>query len=374
MRCLTEALLAVAPQHNYLLILPPDAVDSIDTSQANAEKIAADIPYYSFREQVQIPSILRRYGADLLHAPHFNVPLVCPCPRVVTIHDVIYLACREDLPSAAGRMYYKGMMSAAVRLARRIITDSEFSKSQIRRLFGDNREIKVIYPGVDGRFHPVTDRTRIEQLRARYGIRGDYILYTGIFKPRKNHSGLLRAFRRFLQLGGEAHLVIAGPMAEGETQLRQLAEELRITDRVVFPGFVKDSDLPALYSGARAYACPSLYEGFGFTVLEAMACGVPVVCSEESSLPEVAGTAVVYADARNAEKFGEAMYRVTRDGALQRALVEKGFANILRFEWRSAAMQTLAVYEQVLDAQPKIPLTHHERSAPRIWSRKGASR
>lgn len=374
MRCLTEAMLSAAPQHNYLLILPPDAVDSIDTSQANAEKIAADTPYYSFREQVRIPSILRRYGVDLLHAPHFNVPLVCPCPRVVTIHDVIYLACREDLPSAAGRLYYKGMMSAAVRLARRIITDSEFSKSQIRRFFGEDHEIEVIYPGVDERFHPVTDRTRSEQLRARYGIRGDYILCMGIFKPRKNHIGLLRAFRRFLQSGGEANLVIAGPMGEGETQLRKVAEELRFADQVVFPGFVKDSDLPALYSGAKAYACPSLYEGFGFTVLEAMACGVPVVCSEESSLPEVAGRAAVYADARNADKFGEAMYRVTMDGALQRALVEKGFANVRRFEWRSAAMQTLAVYEQALDAERKIPSAHHKRSAPRIWSRKGASR
>lgn len=374
MRCLTEALLSAAPQHNYLLILPPEAVDNIETSRANVEKIAAEIPYYSFREQVQIPSILRRYGADLLHAPHFNVPLVCPCPRVVTIHDVIYLACREDLPSAAGRMYYKGMMSAAVRLAGRIITDSEFSKSQIRRFFGDAREIEVIYPGVDERFHRVTDRTRIEQMQTRYGIRGDYILYTGIFKPRKNHIGLLRAFRRFLQLGGDAHLVIAGPMADGETQLRQVAEELRIAARVVFPGFVKDSDLSVLYSGARAYACPSLYEGFGFTVLEAMACGVPVVCSEESSLPEVAGTAALYADARNADKFGQAMYRVITDGALQRALVEKGFAHVRRFEWRSAAMHTLAVYEQVVEAQRKTSLTYHKRFAPRNWSRKGASR
>ena len=350
MRCLTEALLAVAPEHEYLLILPPNAVDSIDTSRANAEKIAAEIPYYSLREQMQIPSILRRHGVDLLHAPHFNVPLVCPCPRVVTIHDVIYLACREDLPSAAGRLYYKGMMSAAVRLARRIITDSNFSRDQIRRFFKADRDIEVVYPAVDSSFQSVSDPARLQAVQRRYGIRNDYILYTGIFKPRKNHAGLLRAFRVFLDLGGDATLVIAGPMKEGEEQLRRMAQELKISDRVILTGFVDESELPALYSGARVYACPSLYEGFGFTLLEAMACGVPVVSSAESSLPEVGGAAPLYADARNPLRFGDALYRAFTDLQLRRVLVEKGYVNVRRFGWRSTALQTLTVYRRAVGA------------------------
>lgn len=349
MRCLTEAMLAVAPQHEYLLILPPDSPDIIDVEQGSAvEKLCCSARYYSIREQMEIPRILRRRRVDLLHAPHFNMPLISPCPVAATIHDVIYLACPEDLPSPAGRLYYRAMMTAAVRVAGQIITDSEFSKSQIVRFLKTDREVAVIYPGVDPALQPVTDAARLHDIRARHGIRGDYILYTGIYKPRKNHTGLLRAFRRLLHLGGDASLVIAGPIGEGESELRRLAGQLHFADRVIFTGFVSDYDLPALYSGAHLYACPSLYEGFGFTVLEAMACGVPVVCSAETSLPEVAGAAALYADARSATEFGDALYRAFTDDDLRRMLVSKGFSNVRRFSWREAALKTLAVYQRAL--------------------------
>jgi len=350
MRCLTEALLSVAPEHEYLLILPPDRQEILDGRGARVEKFAPELKYYSIREQMELPRILRRHRVDLLHSPHFNLPLVCPCPRVVTIHDVIYLACPGDLGSSLGRYYYKAMMYAAVRLADRIITDSNFSRDQIRRFLKTDRGVEVIYPAVDPGFQSVSDPARLQEVQARFGITHDYILYAGIFKPRKNHAGLLRAFRRFLDLGGDATLVIAGPMKEGEEQLRSVARGLKIDDRVVFTGFVDDSELPALYSGARLYACPSLYEGFGFTVLEAMACGVPVVSSAESSLPEVGGEAALYADARDANDFGEALCRAFTDLTLRRALVETGYGNVRRFDWRKTALQTLAVYQQAVSA------------------------
>lgn len=349
MRGLTEAMLAVAPEHEYLLILPPDSLDVIRSEQGGTvEKIACPAAYYSIREQIELPRILRRHQVDLLHAPHFNVPLIPPCPTVVTIHDVIYLACREDLPSLMGRYYYRAMMTAAVRVAGRIITDSEFSKSEIARFLKTDREIEVIHPGIDRGFQPVIDAARIRDAQMRCGIRGDYLLYAGICKPRKNHAGLLRAFRRFVELGGEAALVIAGPLGEGEPELNRLVRELNLADRVLFTGFVNDFDLPALYSGARVYACPSLYEGFGFTVLEAMACGVPVVCSSEASLPEVAGGAALHADPRDAREFGDALYRAFTDGNLRRTLVKRGFTNAVRFKWHEAALKTLAVYRSAV--------------------------
>ena len=350
MRSLTEALLAVAPENEYLLILPPGEQEMFRHHGAQVGKVAPELKYYSIREQIEIPRILRRHRVDLMHSPHFNVPLVCPCPRVATIHDVIYLACAGDLPSALGRLYYKTMMYSAVRVADRIITDSNFSKNQIRRFLKTGRNIEVIYPAVDSSFQSGGDPERLQAVHARYGIRNDYILYTGIFKPRKNHAGLLRAFRRFLDRGADATLVIAGPMQEGERQLRCLAQELRISDRVVFTGFVEDSELPALYSGASVYACPSLYEGFGFTVLEAMACGIPVVSSAESSLPEVGGVAAFYADPRDAREFGDALYQAFTDLNLRRLLVEKGYANVRRFDWRKTALQTLAVYQRAVGA------------------------
>jgi glycosyltransferase involved in cell wall biosynthesis len=348
MKCLTEALVTAAPELEYLLILPHDALDLVKVPGARAVKLSSSLKYYSVREQLEMPRILRRYKVDVLHAPHFNIPIGCPCACVATIHDVIYLACQEDLPSPLGRVYYKAMMNAAVRAADRIITDSYFSRQEIRRHLRPDCDAEVIYPAVDSHFCPVTDPARIGELKSRYGIQRDYILYTGIYKPRKNHAGLLRAFRTFLDRGIAAQLVIAGPIDGGEMELRCLAADLGLSDGMVLTGFVEDSDLPVLYSGARVYACPSLYEGFGLTVLEAMACGVPVVCSKESSLPEVAGEAAAYVDARDPGQLADVLYQVFSDDKVRTDLLQKAAKNVGRFSWRHTALETLRVYEQAL--------------------------
>jgi glycosyltransferase involved in cell wall biosynthesis len=211
----------------------------------------------------------------------------------------------------------------------------------------------VIYPGVSREFLRMHDTATLRAVRRRYGIERDYILYTGIYTPRKNHAGLLRAFQRFLALGGDADLVIAGPLKEGDLELGRLAGELGLSAHLKLTGFVNDDELRGLYSGARVYACPSLYEGFGFTVLEAMACGTPVVCSAETSLPEVAGDAGCYANARDPEEFGAALFRVFMDSALRTALIARGADNLKRFCWQRAAAQTLDVYQHACGAAPR---------------------
>jgi glycosyltransferase involved in cell wall biosynthesis len=158
----------------------------------------------------------------------------------------------------------------------------------------------------------------------------------------------VRAFQLFGQQGQNAELVIAGPTAEGEQELKRLASELGVAAKVKFTGFVDDADLPALYSGARLYACASLYEGFGFTILEAMACGVPVVSSQATSLPEVAGDAALLADASNPEEFSQALVAAFSQDGLRADLIEKGFRNCQRFHWQEAARQTRAVYAKAL--------------------------
>ena len=349
MKCLTEALLTLQTEHEFLLLLPPDAQEVISTAGRRAEKVCCASPYYSFREQIDLPRILRRYKTDLLHSPHFVLPLRRPCTTAVTIHDVIYLACREDLPSLPGRLYYRGMMAASGRMADRIITVSQFSKQEIIRwLKLDPARIEAVHSGIDAVFQRVTDVSRIDTLRSKYGIETDFILYAGIYKPRKNHAVLLRAFQKVLATGVSAQLVIAGPLREGESNLKKLAAELEIEKEIVFTGLIEDSDLAALYSAARVYACPSLYEGFGFTVLEAQACGAPVVCSTETSLPEVAGDGALFADARDPEKFAAALARVFEDGALRANLTARGLENCCRFSWTKTAAQTLAVYEQAV--------------------------
>jgi glycosyltransferase involved in cell wall biosynthesis len=351
MQCLVEAVLAHKSGHEFLLILPPDAQELISVNGSGAQKISSSLKYYSVREQFELPRILRAQKIDLLHSPHFMMPLWSPCPAVVTIHDVIYLACKEDLPSWAGRLYYRRMMAASTRRAQKIITCSEFSRDDIVRwLQVDPARIEVIYPGVSPVFQPETDQQEIATVLSRYRIALPYILYAGIYKPRKNHAGLLRAFREFLSAGVEAQLVIAGPMDNGEAILKNLAQELGIANHVVLTGPVDDSELKVLYSAARVYACPSLYEGFGFTVLEAMACGAPVVCSPRTSLPEVAGEPAMYADPVDPEKFAEALARVFSDDQLRAELILKGRKHCERFNWARTAAQTIAIYEQAFGA------------------------
>lgn len=351
---MVEAVLEQETQHEFLLILPPDAQNLIANASGRAETLISGLKYYSLREQLELPRILRRHRIDLLHSPHFVLPLFGPCATVATIHDVIYLACKEDLPSWAGRVYYRGMMAASARKADRIITVSEFSKADIVRFLKvDPARIEVVYSGVSPAFQPVQDQSRIGQVRRRHGISREFILYAGIYKPRKNHAGLLRAMQKLIANGISAQLVIAGSMDEGRASLEKLAAELKIADSVIFTGFINDSDLAALYSAARVYACPSLYEGFGFTVLEAMACGAPVVCSNATSLPEIAGDAALFADPNNPDEFAHALARVFSDDELRSRLIARGHENCRRFSWQNAAVRTIAVYESVGPEAPR---------------------
>jgi glycosyltransferase involved in cell wall biosynthesis len=347
MKCLAESVTAQAPEHEYLLILPPDGEHLVYAP--NARKLCTGLKYYSVREQFELPQILRRHKVDLLHSPHFLLPLVRPCPAVATIHDVIYMACPEDLPSLAGRLYYRAMMTACSRMATRLITDSAHSKDEIvRYLKADVAKIEVIYPAVDPFFQSGADPAEVASVRSRFGIDRDYILYVGIYKPRKNHARLLKAFQLLLKTGARSRLVIAGPMGEGKPILQRLATELGIAEHVVFTGFVNDADLRALYSGARVCVCPSLYEGFGFTVLEAMACGTPVVCSSATSLPEVAGKAALYFNPYKPEEMAVQLGLAFSSDSMRSALIADGGRNLLRFNWTETARQTLTVYHQAL--------------------------
>ena len=349
MKCLVESILAQEPQGEYLLILPPGEEGLVQTGSSNAKIITPKLKYYSIREQILLPRILREHKIDLLHAPHFMLPLVRPCASVVTIHDVIGWRWKEDIESRIGRVYYRGMMYSAVRLADRIITDSKFSRDDIVRCLGVKREkIRVVYPGISSDFAPVSDKVQLESIRSKYRIEDEFIVYTGIYKPRKNHVALLRAFREFLSNESHANLVLVGPLEKGREELRRFVDELGISKKVIFAGFVSDPDLRALYSAARVYACPSLYEGFGFTVLESMACGTPVVCSGETSLPEIAGDSALYADPRKPDEFARALHKAFTDASLRISLTEKGRMNLQRFSWADTARETLEVYQNAV--------------------------
>jgi glycosyltransferase involved in cell wall biosynthesis len=292
--------------------------------------------------------ILKKYRAELFHALHFVVPVIKVCPTVVTIHDAIHFVYPQDLQSWKGRMYAKAMMTAAAHVADRILTVSEYSKSDIVRYLHVNQDkVTVTYALLDKRFTSVSDATSVQRMRQKLGITEDFLLYAGIFKARKNHGALLDAFALLRQQGKRVKLVIAGPLGDGVKVLRRRAVDLGISEHVVFTGFVPDEDLPALYSTATVYACPSLYEGFGQTLIEAMACGTPVVSYNDTSLPEVCGDAALLVDANDAPAFAAQIRRLLEDAKLRTALIEKGSKSIERFNANKIAQRTLDVYHDL---------------------------
>ncbi len=345
MRCIVEALVHEAPEHEYVLIIPHGLEHLLKLNGAQIKVLPVDVPYYSIREQFAIPAILAKHRVDLFHSTHFVVPVVRTCPVVVNIHDVIYMARREELKSRIGRIYYRCMMPLAAHWSDAVITSCEYTKKEIIYHLGASPDKVFVVPyGIDSRFQRVTDAQSLECVRRKYGISDQYVLYVGIYRERKNHAGLLRAFQHLVQSGIPSQLVIAGPINEAKQELRTLAAELGIEERVLLTGFVADEDLPALYPGARVYACPSLAEGFGLTVIEAMACGTPVVCAQNSSLPEAGGTAALFADITNPQLFAQALYRAFIDDALRQDLIDRGLKHATRFSWKLAAQETLKVY------------------------------
>jgi glycosyltransferase involved in cell wall biosynthesis len=348
MTCLVSAIVEQAPQHEYLFIMAP-GTEHLLPCVGRGQVVFSSAAYYSFAEQIAIPLILWKHKVDLFHALHFVVPVLKVCPTIVTIHDTIHFIYPQDLPSWIGRIYAKIMMMVAAHVADRVLTVSEYSKSDIVRYLHVNpQKVVVTYALLDKRFTPIEDKDALLRIRLKLGITEDFLLYAGIFKARKNHLALLDAFALLLTSGMQIKLVIAGPLGDGERLLRQKASELGILKHVVFAGLVSDEELPSLYTSAKTYVCPSLYEGFGQTLIEAMACGTPVVSHIGSSLPEVCGDAALFADANNPVAFAAQMQRAIKDVSLQATLIQNGYKNILRFDSCKVARRTTQAYGGML--------------------------
>ncbi len=287
-------------------------------------------------------------GIDLLHSTDHLLPPLRRVRTVFTVHDLIFLFFPEyHLP--LNRWYLTLMMPRFIRRADAVITVSECSRRDLVQVYGlDQARIHVIYEGIDDRFRPVEDREVVAAVRRRYGLPDGFILYVGTIEPRKNLTTLLEAYQTLKGQGFESKLVIVGKKGWLYQDFFQRLQELGLEDQVIFPGYVPDDDLPAIYSAAQVFAFPSLYEGFGLPVLEAMDCGTPVVCSNASSLPEVAGQAALTIDPRRPRELAQALQRVLEDAALRAELRGKGLGQAARFSWERAARETLRVYESVL--------------------------
>lgn len=303
-------------------------------------------------EQVGIVRAGTRERIDLLHSPYWSNPLWAPWPTVVTIHDVIQFVLPEYAWRKISRVYF-GIVSRSARRADAVITVSECSKRDIVTLLGlPPVRIHVIGNAVDASLHPVRDAWLLASVRERYGIAPRFILYFGGFDLRKNVPRLIESYARLpAALRKEYQLVIAGRYMHLGHPLypdpRQTVQRLGLDGRVVFTGQVREQDKAPLFSAATVFVFPSLYEGFGIPVLEAMACGTPVVTSDSSALPEVVGDAGLLVDPYDTDAISDGVRALLEDQARREDLARRGLERARLFTWQQVAEQTLRVYREI---------------------------
>ncbi len=343
-RELIRALLAQDCCNTYRLYTREPV--SADFFSPNANAVVRPIRFPRLWTLVRLSFEMRVHPPDILFVPAHVLPPIHPNRTVVTIHDLGHL----HFPEAHARLqraYHTWATQWNVRAATRVLADSEATQRdivQFCRVPFD--KVTVVYPAFDRQlYHPVQDPAQIQATCARLRIRRDYILAVGTLQPRKNYVRLIQAFNR-LKAGVET-LVIVGKRGWMYQPIFDEVTRLGLAARVRFLDYVPPAEMPALVSGARLLAFPSLHEGFGLPVLEAQACGTPVVCSMTSSLPEAAGDGALLVDPCDVDALTAAIERLVADDALREKLIANGFKNVRRFSWEDCARLLLSVFEEL---------------------------
>jgi glycosyltransferase involved in cell wall biosynthesis len=343
---LARSLPVVAPELDLVLITGGQDSGSLTLPAVPQLRCAASP--FSLRQQWAVPAALARLHADLYHSAFYLMPYWPRVPAVVTCYDLIPLL-YPDYFSPTRRAVYALAHRLAIARAGAILAISETTRADLVRLLGVASERVHVTPlAADPRFRPLPAE-RLAGLRAERGLPERYVLYVGSNKPHKNLVGLVRAFARLCGNGEAADvaLLVAGPWDGRYPEAKLAAEREGIAARVRFLGPVPDADLPALYGAAAVFAFPSEYEGFGLPVLEAMACGTPVVCGRTSSLAELVADAALLVDPLDVEALGEALARGLADEGLRAALRQRGLARAAAFSWERTAAETLSIYQRV---------------------------
>ncbi|EKE19177.1 MAG: glycosyl transferase, group 1 [uncultured bacterium] len=346
---LIEHLETIDDENQYVVFLRKENFDDYHPYSKNFTKVLADYRWYSFSEQVLFPKLLSEYKFDLMHFPHFNVPLMYRGNFVLTIHDLILLHFPTLRATLLNPFFYwikyaayKWVIGSAVRRAKKIIAVSEFTKNDIIGQYPRAKEkIVVTYEASDDlcRISNVSPHLILE----KYGIIKPYLLYVGNAYPHKNLEKLIDAFELILVKYPSMQLALVGKEDFFYKRLRYYCIRKNISS-VHFLGFVSDQDLDVLYRFSNAYVFPSLYEGFGLPPLEAMAKGTVVVSSDHACMREVLGEAAWFADAQKHENFAQGVLKVLDDKLLQQELIQKGYSQIKKYNWEKMAKETLLVY------------------------------
>ena len=333
----------------FVLFCRPKDRPTLASVGPNFHPVAETAGDYSLAEQWKIPLALRREGVTLFHAPHYVVPPLVSCRSVVTIHDCIHLMFQQYLPSRLAFSYARTSIRMASRRATRVLTVSESSKRDILRFVDiEPEKIEVIYNAYDELFSVEPREEDVARVRERYQLHDEFVMYAGNVKPHKNLERLILAFDLVRKRGlDHLKLVLIGDEISKYTALRRAVHQHQLHKHVRFLGYLPEETLAVMYRLARVFVFPSLYEGFGLPPLEAMASGTPVVISNVSSLPEVAGDAAVLVDPHDPSAIADGIYQALTDEQLRCDLRRKGLLRSQHFSWEKSVQRIREIYRDV---------------------------
>jgi len=345
--------------HEFVLFFNEPEFNAYTPNQPNFKKVLVNAPHYSFKEQTHFLKLLNEQNLDLMHFTHFNAPILYKKPFVVTIHDLTHtLFPGRKMRSLPYRLAYKAVVKNAVRRAKKVIAVSNNTKEDLIKILKTPTEkIQVIYEGANEEFRYIENQSELDEatqkLKATYGVTKPFLLYTGVHRYHKNLPRLIEAFAQITQKHQDLKLVITGKSDPLYPEAEQEVAKNNLQGKVIFTGLVPEKDLIALYNLAIAYVFPSLYEGFGLPILEAFACGTPIVASNVSSIPEIIGTTTTAATATsttnpqipNAILFNpydvtdiaEKIDQLLKNPELKKTLAQRGLERVKEFSWEKMA-------------------------------------
>ncbi|MGB9741611.1 MAG: glycosyltransferase family 4 protein [bacterium] len=304
--------------------------------------------YSPFWLNIAVTRVLRLKKVALFHGPNFVIPIKASCPCVTTIHDLAFLKV-PDAYTRIYRNYIRFQVQSAVKRAVAIIVVSEAAKRDLISLMNVPADkIYVIYHGIDDKFQPIKEQRFLESISKQFQLPLRFLLSVGVIERRKNITTLLQAAKPLIKQGLTDGVVLAGKDGLGADEVRQFAADLEICDQVYFLGYVSDEQLVGLYNLAQCLVFPSWYEGFGMPILEAMACGCPVVASDSSSIPEAAGAAALLFPPGDANALESKLRQLLTSELLRNELVSEGHKWARHFTWQKSAAEHLEVYRNVL--------------------------
>lgn len=361
---LVKELAWLDKKNEYVLFVLRSGARKLKPESSKLKVVQVTAPWYSWQEQMLLPWIFKKYRLDLMHFPHFNLPILYPGKYVVTIHDLTPKFFPGKGTSWLRKKGYELTLTSAVRRASKIITPSEFTKKDLIKHLGvPGSQIKVIYEGIKDRKSVAKHKQFLEKfsqhkkeafqrLHSKFKIQGlklPYILYVGVWRPHKNLVRLIKAFKILRQdWGFKCQLVLVGREDPRHPEIRRTWEKLGFKDDIFTPGFLLGEKLNLFYQAASLFVLPSLAEGFGLVGLEALNQGTPVAVSKIGPLPEILGEAAVYFDPLSPQDMAKKMIQVLKDESLQKDLVKKGQKILPRYSWQKMTQETLEVYQEAL--------------------------